>query len=117
MGLTIKNQETYRLARELAAITGESLTVVVTEAVRERLDRVRRAQAMSLADRLLAIGRDCAAHLKEPYRSADHADLLYGELLPFIGNDFRHTEIEPTTTVAELASDKYLPGLLQNLEA
>jgi hypothetical protein len=34
-------------------------------------------QGLSLADRLLAIGRDCAARLKEPFRSADHGDLLY----------------------------------------
>jgi antitoxin VapB len=26
-----------------------------------------------------AIGKDCAARLKEPFRSADHADLLYDE--------------------------------------
>jgi len=25
------------------------------------------------------IGRDCASRLKEPLRSADHADLLYDE--------------------------------------
>jgi len=31
------------------------------------------------ADRLIRIGKDCAAHLKESYRSADHADLLYDE--------------------------------------
>ena len=31
-----------------------------------------------LADRLVAIGADCAAHLKEPFRSVDHSDLLYG---------------------------------------
>jgi prevent-host-death family protein len=32
-----------------------------------------------LAERLMAIGRDCAAHLREPYRSIDHAELLYDE--------------------------------------
>jgi hypothetical protein len=32
-----------------------------------------------VANRLLAIGRDCAARLPEPYRSSDHADLLYGD--------------------------------------
>jgi hypothetical protein len=31
----------------------------------------------SLADRMLAIGRDCASRLKEPFLSVDHADLLY----------------------------------------
>ncbi len=79
MSLNIKREETYRLAQELAHLTGESVTLAVTEAVRERLDRVRRQRGISLADRLVAIGEDCAAHLNEPYRSIDHADLLYDE--------------------------------------
>jgi len=79
MGLNIKNEETHQLARELAERTGETMTAAVTTAVRERLERVRREQGDSLADRLLAIGRDCAARLREPFRSADHADLLYDE--------------------------------------
>jgi antitoxin VapB len=79
MGLNIKNEETHRLARNLAKLTGESMTAAVTEAVRERLDRVRRARGVSLAQRLVEIGKDCAAHLKEPFRSADHGDLLYDE--------------------------------------
>jgi len=78
MTLNIKNPEAHRLARELAALTGESMTAAVTKAVRERLARVRRERETPLAARLLAIGKDCAAHLKEPSRSIDHADLLYG---------------------------------------
>jgi len=77
VSLNINRDETYRMVRELAHLTGESATVVVTTAGRERLDRLRRQQGMSLADRLLAIGEDCAAHLKEPYRSPDHAGLFY----------------------------------------
>jgi hypothetical protein len=34
---------------------------------------------VSNPDRLLAIGKDCAARLKEPFRSADHGDVLYDE--------------------------------------
>jgi antitoxin VapB len=52
------------------------MTAAVTEAVRERLARIRRGRQAPVAARLLAIGKDCAAHLKEP--SIDHADLLYG---------------------------------------
>ena len=63
MGLNIKNEETHRLARELSQLTGESMTEAVTEAVRERLDRLRHERSVGLADRLLAIGRDCAARL------------------------------------------------------
>jgi antitoxin VapB len=79
MGLNIKNEEAHRLAQELAALTGESMTAAVTEAVRERLDRLRHAKGVSLADRLVKIGKDCAAHLKEPFRSVDHAELLYDD--------------------------------------
>jgi antitoxin VapB len=77
MTLNIKNPEAHRLAQELAALTGESMATAVTESVRERLARVRQQQE-PLAARLLAIGKDCAAHLKEPARAVDHADLLYG---------------------------------------
>jgi antitoxin VapB len=79
MGMNIKNKEAYRLTKQLSKLTGESLTTAVTEAVRERLDRVRREQDVDLAERLLAIGRDCAAHLKEPFRTIDHDELLYDE--------------------------------------
>jgi len=41
MRLTIKNPETDRLARELVALTGESITAAVTIALRERLERFR----------------------------------------------------------------------------
>ena len=32
-----------------------------------------------LAERLLRIGKDCAAHLKEPFRSQDAGNMLYDE--------------------------------------
>lgn len=79
MSLNIRRPEAYRLAHELAALTGESVSEAATRAIQERLERVRRGQGDDPAGRLLAIGRDCAAHLEEPYRSADHADLLYDE--------------------------------------
>ena len=79
MAMNIKNDEAQKLARELSELTGESLTAAVTEAVRERLERLQNAQGAGLADRLLRIGKDCAAHLKEPFRSADHGDILYDE--------------------------------------
>jgi antitoxin VapB len=79
MGLNIKNEEAHRLARELARATGESMTVAVSEAIRERLERVRGTSKKSRVERILEIGRDCAAHLKEPFKSVDHGDLLYDE--------------------------------------
>jgi antitoxin VapB len=79
LSLNIKSEETHKLVRELASLTGESMTAAVTEAVRERLARLRREEATSLADRLLAIGKDCATRLKEPFRTVDHGGLLYDE--------------------------------------
>lgn len=55
------------------------MTRAVTEAMRERLRRIRGQRGASLSDRLLRIGRDCAAHLKEPFRSIDHGRMLYDE--------------------------------------
>lgn len=43
MALNIKDDRADRLARELAAETGESITTAVTVAVRERLQRLRGA--------------------------------------------------------------------------
>ena len=80
MSLNIKNEQTHRRVRELARLTGESMTAAVDQAVRERLERVRhRKPKKDLAERLMEIGRDCAAHLKEPYKSMDIDELLYDE--------------------------------------
>ena len=79
MSLNIKNKEAHKLASQLAKLTGENMTEAVTKAVRERLDRVRGQRGVGLAEHLLRIGRDCAAHLKEPFRSTAHGDLLYDE--------------------------------------
>jgi antitoxin VapB len=77
--LNIKNEETYRLVKELADKTGESMTEAVTVAVSERLDRISTKHSPSLAERLLAIGEHCAAHLDEPWKSIDIDEYLYDE--------------------------------------
>ena len=79
MGLNIKNPSAEQAIRDLAAETGESLTTAIERAARERLARIRQQQGLGLADRLLAIGRDCATRLKKPFRSADHGEILYDE--------------------------------------
>jgi len=79
MGLNLKNEEAHQLAKELSALTGESMTAAVTLAVRERLQRIRAGKRGSLANRLLAIGKDCAPRLKEPFRTVEHGDLLYDD--------------------------------------
>lgn len=41
MALSIRDPETDRLARELAALTGETMTAAIRTALQERLDRER----------------------------------------------------------------------------
>ena len=56
MALSIKDPEADRLARELAELTGESLTQAVTTALRERLLRqTGRNHARRLSDDLREI--------------------------------------------------------------
>lgn len=83
MSLNIKNEEAERLARQLAATTGESVTRAVAVAVRERLDRMQHAgqtEAARRATRVREIANDAASRWVEPYRSGDHGDLLYDNL-------------------------------------
>jgi antitoxin VapB len=60
MVLSIKNDTADRLARELAATTGESITDAVTTAIEERLRRERRART-GLAVRLRRLSQEAAA--------------------------------------------------------
>lgn len=46
MALNIKNPETERLAAEVAELAGESKTTAVTVALRERRDRLARAESL-----------------------------------------------------------------------
>jgi antitoxin VapB len=81
MGLNIKNAETVRLIEELAALTGESKTAALTEAVRARIEHLtRQEKRKDLAERLLEISQRTAPLFKEPYKSVEHGDLLYDEM-------------------------------------
>lgn len=79
MSLNVKHPDAHRLARELAALTGETLTEAVTTALRQRLARERAAREGDLAQRLMAIGVDCAARLREPYATGGPAELIHDE--------------------------------------
>ncbi len=80
MSLNIKNAETVRLVRELADLTDESMTGAVTEAVRERLERLKQADGRrGMADRILAIAADMHARLPDDFFEIEHGDLLYDE--------------------------------------
>jgi antitoxin VapB len=78
MSWNIKSAEAHRLAREIAQLCGVSLTHAVTEALREELDREKhRRREKPLSVELLEIGKRCAAHVKGPVKSNDHAVLLH----------------------------------------
>ena len=60
MALNIKDAETDQLARRLASLTGESITVAVRTAVRERIERAQRTRGKASVEELLAIARRIA---------------------------------------------------------
>ncbi|MGB8259245.1 MAG: type II toxin-antitoxin system VapB family antitoxin [Terracidiphilus sp.] len=63
MALSIKSADADRLARRLAAVTGESLTVAITVAMRERLEREerKRRDKEQLIAEVRAIADHCAS--------------------------------------------------------
>jgi len=81
MSLNIKNPETHALAERLARLTGETMTEAVTTALRERLARVEEKPDFdeALYEKLKAIAVDARKHMKEPWLSIEHGDLLYDE--------------------------------------
>lgn len=80
MGLSIKNEETCRLASELAHLTGETMTGAITVALKERLERKRReGSTETRVQRLLAIGDRCANMLGDGPTAVEHGDFLYDE--------------------------------------
>jgi antitoxin VapB len=79
MGLNIKDPEAHKLAQELAEATGESMTRVVTMALKEKLARVRRAKrSKTTANELRAIEKRFRSHLKGPVVE-DHGTFLYDD--------------------------------------
>lgn len=81
MSLNIKNAETYRLVKELAEATGESMTTAVTTAVQERLARVRaeRDEGGIDVERGMALLAVMRSRLTPGYLDQDFDELLYDE--------------------------------------
>jgi antitoxin VapB len=61
MAINIRNEEAERLAAQLARLTGESKTQAITQALRERLARLRRRTRRRRVDELNEIALRCAA--------------------------------------------------------
>ncbi len=72
VALNIRSEETEELANALAKLTGETKTEAVTQALRERIQRLRRARSKRrLADELDEIALHCSALPVCDSRSAD----------------------------------------------
>ena len=72
MPLNIRSKEAEELAGALAKLTGETKTEAVTQALRERIERVRRTRAKRrLADELDNIAIHCAGLPGQDPRPAD----------------------------------------------
>jgi antitoxin VapB len=77
MTLNVKDPEAHRLAQAVAKATGETITQAVTEALRERYERLQRRRRKASVDELLAIAKRASAQVKRPY--LNHAEFLYDE--------------------------------------
>jgi antitoxin VapB len=77
MSLNIKDPEAHQLARANAQATGQSMTHVVTQALRERFARIEASKGKASVEELLAIAAGAAALVNSP--AIDHAELLYDE--------------------------------------
>ncbi len=80
MSLNIKNPQAHKLAHELAALTGESLTTVVILALQKRLEEEReKRQPLTKAERIMEFAKRFSAGMDPTLRSEDHATMLYDE--------------------------------------
>lgn len=80
MSLNIKNEETCRLAGELARLTGETMTGAITVALRERLQRENHKRSVEArVQDLRAIAERCARLLGPGPSAVEHGDFLYDE--------------------------------------
>lgn len=80
VSLNIKNEETCRLAAELAELTGETMTGAITVALQERLEREKAERSVDdRVKRVLVISRRCASMMSDGPSAIEHGDFLYDE--------------------------------------
>ncbi len=73
--LNIKSEDAYRMASRLSEMTGDSLTTVVTKALRVELERQERERSIETqVQKMLAMGKEIRAHLRGPV-SSDTSDM------------------------------------------
>ncbi len=79
MGLSIKNQESEELIRELATLRGVSLVAAVTDATREALERDKAQRRESRMEWLKRITKETAAIMNDGRTSKEIMDELYDD--------------------------------------
>jgi antitoxin VapB len=75
MGLNIKNDEVHRLAREVAARTGETMTHAIQTALEERLARLSADAAKDRAERAAKVRAILDSIPHYPGATSNHDDL------------------------------------------
>jgi len=77
MSLNVKDPEAHRLAEAIARLTGDSLTRVVIDSLRERHAKLEKRRGKASLAELMAIARRASRTVKRPY--INHAELLYDD--------------------------------------
>lgn len=75
--LNIKDPEAHRLAQAIAQETGEPMTRVVVEALRDRLSRLERQRGRASLSELLTIANRAASLVTQPYLT--HGEELFND--------------------------------------
>jgi antitoxin VapB len=77
VSLNVKDPEAHRSAHAIARETGESLTKVVIESLRERHAKIEKRKGKASLPELMAIAKRASRGAKRPY--IEHGQLLYDE--------------------------------------
>ena len=77
--LNVKDPEAHRLAQAIAEETGESLTKVVIDSLRERHEKLAKHKSKASFAELMTIAKRASRSVKRSYLShpVDHNKLLY----------------------------------------
>lgn len=77
MSLIITDEETCRLASELAELTGETTATAIAAAIQERLDRKREIDAQ--VQTIMEIGKHSAALMRDGSSPDEIIESMYDE--------------------------------------
>ena len=82
MGLKIKNEEVHRLAREVAARTGETMTHAIQTALEERLARIAVGEGKDREERAARVRAILDSIPHYPGATSNHDDFYDENGLP-----------------------------------